>query len=51
MGTPVGEGIRATPFSVPWRELIRDSKCIGIEVAEIYPLRDHSGAPNGWRAI
>jgi hypothetical protein len=31
----VGEGIRATPFSVPWRELIRDSKCIGTEVAEI----------------
>jgi len=28
-GTPVREGIRAPPFAVPRRELIRDSKCIG----------------------
>jgi hypothetical protein len=34
-GTAVREGIRATPFAVPLRELIRDSHCIGIEVAEI----------------
>jgi hypothetical protein len=40
-GTPVREGIRAIPFAVPWRELIRDSKCIGSRAPKFNPSRDH----------
>lgn len=43
VGTPVPGGIRAATFLHTWGELIRDSHCLGFEVAEYNPRRDKSG--------
>jgi len=43
VGTPEPGGISAAAFLHAWRELYRDPKCIGIEIAEYNPSLDHSG--------
>ena len=43
VGTPEPGGIWAPAFLDAWSKLTRDSKCLGIEIAEYNPSCDHAG--------
>jgi len=43
VGTPEPGGIGAAAFLDVWSRLTRDSKCLGIEIAEYNPSCDHAG--------
>jgi arginase len=43
VGTPAAGGIDAGAFLREWPALVRDPKCVGLEIAEYNPARDESG--------
>lgn len=43
VGTPAPGGIRASEFLNAWADLTRSSLCVGVEIVEYNPFRDHAG--------
>jgi arginase len=42
VGTPVPDGIHTADFIAPWTALTRDAACLGVEIVEYNPARDHA---------
>lgn len=42
VGTPSPGGIHAADFMAPWSTLIKGAACVGIEIVEYNPARDHA---------
>jgi arginase len=43
VGTPAPNGLDAAEFLAPWSRLVRDPRCLAIEIVEFNPSRDRFG--------